>query len=146
MKFSMIVIPLLVFTTNAAMSNASDHPPEPVEYVFNDQYEASPRDEVGDAMSERVDVRGGGDRSDRWITAASHASVTLYLPDGEPTAAAVICPGGGYGGLSFDKEGTFVAEWRATSRQSSLVSAASTVWSCPGFSSRCPGRSRRFAW
>jgi acetyl esterase/lipase len=36
-------------------------------------------------------------------------SLTLYLPDKPPTAAVVICPGGGYSHLAVDKEGTRIA-------------------------------------
>jgi acetyl esterase/lipase len=40
-------------------------------------------------------------------------SLTIYLPPAEKAtgAAAVICPGGGYGGLAFDHEGHQVAQW-----------------------------------
>lgn len=39
--------------------------------------------------------------------------ITVYRPKGAtaPTAAVVICPGGGYGILAYDLEGTEVAEW-----------------------------------
>lgn len=40
-----------------------------------------------------------------------HLSVFLPGDAGRPTPAVVICPGGGYGGLAFDKEGTNVAQW-----------------------------------
>jgi acetyl esterase/lipase len=39
-------------------------------------------------------------------------TVTVYLPKAsEPTAAVVICPGGGYGNLAMDHEGHQVARW-----------------------------------
>ncbi len=39
-------------------------------------------------------------------------TVTVYLPDSkQPTAAVVICPGGGYGHLAMDHEGHQVARW-----------------------------------
>ena len=40
-----------------------------------------------------------------------HLSVFLPEDAGHPTPAVVICPGGGYGGLAFDREGTNVAQW-----------------------------------
>jgi acetyl esterase/lipase len=52
-------------------------------------------------------------KPDRSIRAVSDPTVTIYLPDNAtgPTAAVVICPGGGYGGLAIDKEGHDVARW-----------------------------------
>src|SRR5262249_39161625 len=40
-------------------------------------------------------------------------AITIYLPAPEKSsgAAVVICPGGGYGGLSMEKEGSHIAEW-----------------------------------
>jgi len=40
-------------------------------------------------------------------------SIGIYLPAAERSsgAAVVICPGGGYGNLSMDKEGSQIAAW-----------------------------------
>src|SRR5881628_595418 len=40
-------------------------------------------------------------------------SITIYLPaaDKASGAAVVICPGGGYGSLSMEKEGSHIAAW-----------------------------------
>lgn len=57
-----------------------------------------------------------------WEGAAPHAkgeaeqdrpSLTIYLPDKEKAngTAIVVCPGGGYGMLAFDHEGSQVARW-----------------------------------
>lgn len=82
---------------------AGDYP-EAVEFPLN----VTPAD-----AEEKVEVRGQGDHSDRWITRVNQSKLTVYLPEAStpPTAAVVICPGGGYTGLSYDKEGTFVAKW-----------------------------------
>lgn len=41
-------------------------------------------------------------------------AIIPYLPEGSaPTAAVVVCPGGGYGGLAMDYEGHEVARWLA---------------------------------
>ena len=85
--------------------------PTAVEYVLQDDLSVVERDKLEGEYSEKIEVRGEGPRSDRWITHITQASVTLYMPQGEPTAAVVVCPGGGYSGLSFDKEGVFVAKW-----------------------------------
>jgi len=38
--------------------------------------------------------------------------ITVRLPESStPTGALVICPGGGYGGLAMDHEGTQIVEW-----------------------------------
>jgi acetyl esterase/lipase len=39
--------------------------------------------------------------------------VEIYVPDkgAAPSSAVIICPGGGYGGLSMDYEGRFEANW-----------------------------------
>jgi len=44
------------------------------------------------------------------------ASVTLteYLPEGEPRAAVVVCPGGSYFWLDKEGEGSLVGEWLAS--------------------------------
>ena len=40
-------------------------------------------------------------------------SITIYLPAAETSSGAgvVICPGGGYGNLSMEKEGSHIADW-----------------------------------
>jgi acetyl esterase/lipase len=44
---------------------------------------------------------------------ADKPTLTIYLPDKAkaPTAAVVICPGGGYGALAMDHEGHQIAQW-----------------------------------
>lgn len=44
---------------------------------------------------------------------ASKVTLTEYLPEGEPWAAAVVCPGGSYHWLDLEAEGTKVAQWLA---------------------------------
>jgi len=46
-------------------------------------------------------------------TEESTASITVYLPASDKVngAAAVICPGGGYGGLAINPEGHGIAKW-----------------------------------
>ena len=48
-------------------------------------------------------------------TACRSKQVTLtgYLPEGEPRAVVVVCPGGSYHWLDHDKEGSKVARWLA---------------------------------
>lgn len=49
------------------------------------------------------------------LTDVSEPSFTVYKATAtRPTAAVIICPGGGYGGLAYNKEGTEVAAWLNT--------------------------------
>ena len=41
-------------------------------------------------------------------------TLTAYLPEGEPKAAVVVCPGGSYFWLDKEGEGRFVGEWLAS--------------------------------
>ncbi|QOY91024.1 alpha/beta hydrolase [Paludibaculum fermentans] len=43
--------------------------------------------------------------------ALDQPSLTAYLAPNPNGAAVMVCPGGGYGGLSMEKEGSAVAEW-----------------------------------
>lgn len=49
------------------------------------------------------------------LTDVSEPSFTVYKATAtKPTPAVIICPGGGYGGLAYNKEGTEVAAWLNT--------------------------------
>lgn len=69
----------------------------------------------GDLPQEKVENRGDQERPNRWITGVSESKLTIFAPPKgvKITAAVVICPGGGYGGLAYDKEGVYVARWMA---------------------------------
>ena len=41
------------------------------------------------------------------------STLTAYLPEGEPEAAVIVCPGGSYFWLDKEGEGTLVGEWLA---------------------------------
>lgn len=57
-------------------------------------------------------VRGEPPRQDIWVAKSPDSSLRVFVPEeGAPTAAVVICPGGGYAGLSYVKEGTWIAKW-----------------------------------
>ena len=48
------------------------------------------------------------------VTEVTNPTLEVYKPQGKGNGAAVIvCPGGGYGILAYDKEGTDVAKWLA---------------------------------
>lgn len=64
---------------------------------------------------EQVEVRDTEENTNRWITGTRVPTLTVHLPaeQSRTGSAVVICPGGGYGGLAFDKEGIDVGKWCA---------------------------------
>lgn len=52
-------------------------------------------------------------KPNRSFTFVSEPTIQPFLPahGAQPTAAVIVCPGGGYGGLAIDKEGYAVAQW-----------------------------------
>jgi acetyl esterase/lipase len=68
--------------------------------------------EKGDIGPEEQQPMKPGDATIR-ITNVTRPTITIYRPaaDKNTGAAVVICPGGGYRILAFNKEGTEVAEW-----------------------------------
>jgi len=53
------------------------------------------------------------DREIKWITEIQNPIIEVFLPAKKQATgqAVMICPGGGYGGLAYDWEGTDVAKW-----------------------------------
>ena len=49
--------------------------------------------------------------SNRAVEKVNRPSITPFIPQNPNGLAVIICPGGGYARLAFDKEGTLVAEW-----------------------------------
>ena len=66
----------------------------------------------GTAADEVVVQRGSG-IPDRSIQNVHVPTLEVCLPPAEQRtgAAVVVCPGGGYGGLAYDKEGVEIARW-----------------------------------
>lgn len=64
---------------------------------------------------EHVEERGTPEQSTEWITGVSEPTLTLFdaTTKDHSKTAMIICPGGGYGGLSQTKEGTEIAQWLA---------------------------------
>lgn len=71
--------------------------------------------EVVDIGTETVQPLRPGDPTIR-ITNVSQPTITVFrpAPDKDTGAAVLVCPGGGYNILAFNKEGTDVAEWLNT--------------------------------
>jgi acetyl esterase/lipase len=71
--------------------------------------------EAKDFPAESTEPAKPGDSTIR-VTNVSSPTLAVYRPAKEIAcgAAVVICPGGGYGKLAYNKEGTEVAEWLNT--------------------------------
>lgn len=72
-------------------------------------YEGEVPNSISSPNEEKWVDRPGGDQ---WVTNVSIPTLTLYPVENrtEKTPAVVICPGGGYAGLSMSKEGFKVAQ------------------------------------
>ncbi|HEX3132320.1 MAG TPA: alpha/beta hydrolase [Planctomycetota bacterium] len=70
---------------------------------------------------EQVKERSKTDHPDRFFTNVSKPTLIAVLPDKPTGAAVIICPGGGYGSLAYDKEGTDVAAWLASNGIAGLI-------------------------
>lgn len=72
-------------------------------------------EELGSSAAD--DAEEWRDRGDNnaWVGDITRPTLTVYhaKETSASTAAMVICPGGGYGGLAIDKEGHVVAKWLA---------------------------------
>lgn len=65
----------------------------------------------GTATTKIESERPGDDDVIR-LTHVSHPTLNLYLVESnKPTPFVIVCPGGGYGILAYNKEGTEIAEW-----------------------------------
>lgn len=71
---------------------------------------------------ETVKQRGTPERSDRSLGNVTRPTLAIFPAAGEGRRPAiVICPGGGYGSLAYDKEGEDVARWLAPRGITGLV-------------------------
>lgn len=72
-----------------------------------DLWQGNPPVDNGITVAETLEGNG------TWYVNVSKPTLTIYSPEAEKNngTAVVICPGGGYAGLSFKNEGTDFAEW-----------------------------------
>ena len=68
---------------------------------------------AGDKGPEKVTVQPKGDGTITRITNVTNPAITVYRPTqtADTGAAVIVCPGGGYGILAYDLEGTEVVDW-----------------------------------
>jgi len=101
------------------------------------------------AGEERVKDRSTTDHPDRSISNVTKPTLTAVLPDKAPDkasgAAVIICPGGGYGGLAYDKEGTDIAAWLAANGIAGLILKYRLPHGAPGDAEPVPLQDARQA-
>lgn len=104
---TLLVLLTLSLTLSVADTSRGAAPVEPIP-LWPD---AAPG-EVGDIGPEHEQPLRPGDSTIR-VANVTCPTLTVFLPTPEKNtgAAVVICPGGGYNILAFNKEGTEVAEW-----------------------------------
>jgi acetyl esterase/lipase len=104
LRFGLFAV--LVLTILAGSSRAAK-PPEPISL-----WPKGAPGEKGDIGEEKHLPLKAGDTTIR-ITDVTRPTITVFRPPAEKDtgAAVLICPGGGYGILAFNKEGTEVADW-----------------------------------
>jgi acetyl esterase/lipase len=110
----MIRLLALASLTCAAMEvNAADPQPFPV----------WPGAVPADASQEQSIVRKHENREILWVSNVRWSTLTVYpaAADKNTGAAVIICPGGGYGGLAYDMEGTEVAQRFAANGVTGIV-------------------------
>jgi acetyl esterase/lipase len=100
-----LFFPLTLF----AMTNLSHSQEPPVINVWENEFPES----KAFAGEEKYDNRATGETTDIWVGGVSKPTLTVIAPpEFERNGTAImICPGGAYGGLSFEKEGTEMAKF-----------------------------------
>jgi acetyl esterase/lipase len=101
------IAPLLISLFLACPAIAADTPT-----VVN-VWPGKPAGDVGIDHDEWIRPSSPGANSSTQITYVSKPTLTIVRPpkDRDNGAAVVVCPGGGYHDLAWDKEGTEVADW-----------------------------------
>jgi acetyl esterase/lipase len=94
---------------------------------------------------EHVRDRGTPEKPDRSLSNVTAPTLTAVLPAIPTGAAVIICPGGGYTGLAYDKEGLDVARWLATQGIAGLVLKYRLPRGAPGASEPVPIQDLRAA-
>ncbi len=111
-----LLLPLVLFTM--AQDNLSSAVQSGIEMpLWPDGVPGAPGEAAAKAVPpEHVQDRPAG--GDRHVRNVHVPTITAYLPESKEGAsrpAVVVCPGGGYGVLAYDKEGHDIARWFAQS-------------------------------
>ena len=99
------------------------------------------------AGEEQVKERGNAEHPNRSFTNVTRPLLTVVTPPAEQAtgAAIVICPGGGYGSLAYDKEGVDVAAWLAKKGIAGLILKYRLPRGAPGAAEPVPLQDARQA-
>lgn len=104
---SMIALLMGFQTGGARLGHAQPHAGQPEQILLWPAGHPANKDPADQVQEQRDDA------DPPWMSGTSRTkpSVMAYLPERPNGAAVVICPGGGYGSLSMEKEGVEVAQW-----------------------------------
>lgn len=106
--FCCLMLPLFAAVNSHADDSAKASPPYQTFSLWSDS-------ELGNTESDNTEVFEARGVSNGWMTKINRPTLAVYRPTPESNTGTgiVICPGGGYGGLSIEKEGHAVAQWMA---------------------------------
>src|SRR5262249_41788536 len=111
MKQVWILAFVAVVAIQIAAARAADEP------MGLDVWPGKPAGDHGRIGPERVRAASEAPTTDAmWITNVTRPTISVFRPAAENNSrvAVVICPGGGYWNLAWDKQGTEVAAWLQT--------------------------------
>lgn len=94
---------------------------------------------------EQVVERSKTDHRDRSFRNVTKPLLTAVLPEKPTGCAVIICPGGGYGSLAYDKEGVDVAAWLAQNGIAGLILKYRLPRGAPGEAEPVPVQDARQA-
>jgi acetyl esterase/lipase len=126
MKLPLIAIAALVLVRPVDAQNAPDNPPPqgkplPIPSAIAEVWPEGKMPGPG-AKDAEADVQGRSDGFHR-ITNISRPTLSLFPAPkkGAPAPTMIVCPGGGYAYVVYDKEGTEIAEWLNANGINALV-------------------------
>lgn len=110
-RLSFCLCPILLFAMTTPFTNGQEVATQQVIDLWNGITPGS--EDITDV--ELSEERGEPGVPNSWVTHVKVPTLTVFPASTkeEGETAVIICPGGGYGGLAFDKEGTEVAQWFA---------------------------------
>lgn len=98
--------------TISQIATAEDTQPAPDKHPVFDIWPATAPGESSKAQSKGKTTLSKGDKVTR-VTDVESPTLLVYSPPADKSngTSVLVCPGGGYNILAFDKEGTEIAEW-----------------------------------
>lgn len=110
-RLSLFLCPILLLSLSSQFAFGQEAVSQQVIELWNGVAPGS-EDFTGIETSEE---RGEAGVANRWVTGVKQPTLTVFPANKEEFSktAVIVCPGGGYGGLAFDKEGIEMAQWFA---------------------------------